>query len=121
MALQDLQYIGERLKPRYWQLWPCDIHNYTGSACLITEGYEYLFICFVTKAINLEAVTNLSKSAFLAALARFHFLSRIRYGYIFRQQDQFIGESKNLKGEFRGFLEELGSWINYTYGSRMLI
>ena len=43
---------------------PFDIGNYTGRACLITQGCMRLFICFVTKAIRLEAVSKFSTSAF---------------------------------------------------------
>lgn len=50
---------------------PFDIKNYSGRACLITKGYVCVFVCFSTKAIHLEATSNLSTSAFLAAFCRF--------------------------------------------------
>ncbi|XP_065362054.1 uncharacterized protein LOC135955625 [Calliphora vicina] len=50
---------------------PFDIRNFTGRACLITKGYVCLFICFATKAVHLEAVSDLTTQAFLAAFARF--------------------------------------------------
>ncbi|XP_039965292.1 uncharacterized protein LOC120777820 [Bactrocera tryoni] len=50
---------------------PYDIKNYTGRACLITKGYICVFVCFSTKAIHLEPVSDLTTQAFLAAFSRF--------------------------------------------------
>lgn len=50
---------------------PFDIKNYTGRACLITKGYVCVFVCFSTKAIHLEATSDLTSEKFLAAFARF--------------------------------------------------
>ena len=90
-----------------------DIRNYTGRACLITKGYLCLFIYFATKAIYLEAVSNLSTSAFLA-----------RCGYpkdmYSDNGTNFIGAWKILNSEIQNFLKESGSQVNGTYGSRRL-
>jgi len=50
---------------------PFEIKNYTGRACLITKGYVCVFVCFCTKAIHLEATSDLTAEKFLAAFARF--------------------------------------------------
>lgn len=50
---------------------PFELKTFTGRSCKITKGYTCLFVCFSTKAIHLEAVSDLSTSAFLAAFARF--------------------------------------------------
>lgn len=50
---------------------PYSIKNYTGRACLITKGYICVFVCFATKAIHLEPVSNLTTQAFMAAFVRF--------------------------------------------------
>ncbi|XP_075150815.1 uncharacterized protein LOC142224922 [Haematobia irritans] len=41
------------------------------QACLITKGYVCIFACFSIKAVHLEATTDLSTQAFLAAFAQF--------------------------------------------------
>ncbi|XP_060665574.1 uncharacterized protein LOC132797817 [Drosophila nasuta] len=50
---------------------PFEIKNYTGRACLITKGYVCVFVCFSTKAIHLEATSDLTTEKFLAAFSRF--------------------------------------------------
>ncbi|XP_075150517.1 uncharacterized protein LOC142224622 [Haematobia irritans] len=50
---------------------PFSIKNFTGRACLITKGYVCIFVCFSTKAIHLEATSDMSTQSFMAALARF--------------------------------------------------
>ena len=46
---------------------PFDIKNLTGRKCLITKGYVCIFVCFSTKAIHLEATSDLSTTTFLSA------------------------------------------------------
>ncbi|XP_062122030.1 uncharacterized protein LOC133835891 [Drosophila sulfurigaster albostrigata] len=50
---------------------PFEVKNYTGRACLITKGYVCVFVCFSTKAILLEATSDLTTEKFLAAFSRF--------------------------------------------------
>ncbi|XP_058975815.1 uncharacterized protein LOC131801289 [Musca domestica] len=50
---------------------PVEIKNFSGRGCRISKGYICLFVCFATKAIHLEPVSDLSTPAFIAALARF--------------------------------------------------
>ena len=50
---------------------PIVIKQSTARNSVTTKGYICLFICMVTKALHLEAVTNLSTDAFLAAFRRF--------------------------------------------------
>ena len=79
-----------------------DIRNYTCRACLITKGFFSLFICFATKAIYLEAVSNLSTSAFLVALARF--ISRRGYATdMDSDNDTNCMSVEDLKEEIPGF------------------
>ncbi|XP_059224869.1 uncharacterized protein LOC131997670 [Stomoxys calcitrans] len=50
---------------------PFNIKSYSGRACVITKGYICIFVCFATKAVHLEATTDLSSQSFLAAFSRF--------------------------------------------------
>ncbi|XP_046808485.1 uncharacterized protein LOC111690866 [Lucilia cuprina] len=50
---------------------PFNIKTYVGRGCKVTKGYVLVFVCFSTKAIHLEATSEISTQAFLAAFARF--------------------------------------------------
>lgn len=50
---------------------PFYIKNYSGRACLITRGHVCVFVCFSTKAIQLEGTSDLSTPTFLAAFSGF--------------------------------------------------
>lgn len=49
---------------------PIDIRNKLGRNPQITRGYVCVFICFATRAIHLELVSNGTKEAFIQTLRR---------------------------------------------------
>ncbi|GFY23123.1 integrase catalytic domain-containing protein [Trichonephila clavipes] len=50
---------------------PINILRYRGRGARTTKGYIALFVCFVTKALHLELVSDLTSEAFIASLKRF--------------------------------------------------
>ena len=48
-----------------------DIKSVRGRGSTTTKGYVCVFLCFATKVIHLEAVSELTSNAFLAAFSRF--------------------------------------------------
>lgn len=79
---------------------PFDIKTYTGRSCRITKGYVCIFVCFATKAIHLEATSELSTSSFLGGFSRF--VSRRGCPQHLHSDNgtNFVGASKILAKEF---------------------
>ncbi|XP_050338954.1 uncharacterized protein LOC126765282 [Bactrocera neohumeralis] len=86
---------------------PYDIKNYTGRACLITKGYVCVFVCFATKAIHLEPVSDLTTNAFMAAFARFFSRRGCPADLYSDNGTNFVGASKLLIKDRREFMKSL--------------
>ncbi|XP_075150747.1 uncharacterized protein LOC142224855 [Haematobia irritans] len=72
---------------------PFEVKSFTGRYCRITKGYVCVFVCFATRAIHLEAVSDLSTAGFLAAFHRF-FARRGCPATIFSDNGtNFVGEA----------------------------
>lgn len=71
-----------------------------------SKGYIALFVCFTTQVVHLEAVSDLSTSAFIAAFFRFS----SRYGL---PNKVYSDNATNLRGAARKFCE-LYEQINTT-------
>lgn len=50
---------------------PFELRTSSGRGHKTTKGYLCIFVCYATKAVHLEAVSNLTSTAFIAALRRF--------------------------------------------------
>ncbi|XP_075163230.1 uncharacterized protein LOC142235861 [Haematobia irritans] len=79
---------------------PFDIKSYSGRSCRISKGYTCVFVCFSTKAIHLEATSELSTSAFLAAFSRFVSRRGCPLHLYSDNGTNFIGASRTLAKEF---------------------
>ncbi|XP_037955049.1 uncharacterized protein LOC119684956 [Teleopsis dalmanni] len=73
------------------------------------KGYIAVFICMATKAIHLEAVSDLSTDAFLAALRRF-FGRRGKSSHLYSDNDtNFVGAAKKIDDEYEKTIRKLSS------------
>ena len=82
-----------------------------GRGVKTTKGYVAVFICMATKAVHMELVSDLTSSAFLAALKRMA-ARRGLPGHIYSDQGtNFVGANKILKQEF----EELKQVFNQEF------
>ncbi|XP_060665549.1 uncharacterized protein LOC132797787 [Drosophila nasuta] len=79
---------------------PFEIKNYTGRACLITKGYVCVFVCFSTKAIHLEATSDLTTEKFLAAFSRFIARRGCPYQMYSDNGKTFVGADKVIFNDF---------------------
>ncbi|XP_059223145.1 uncharacterized protein LOC131996956 [Stomoxys calcitrans] len=79
---------------------PFDIKYYGGRGCRMTKGYVCVFVCFSTKAIHLEATSDLSTSAFLAAFSRFIARRGCPLHIHSDNGTTFVGASRSLAKEF---------------------
>ncbi|XP_055522570.1 uncharacterized protein LOC129716754 [Wyeomyia smithii] len=85
---------------------PVNIINRRTRGATSSKGYIALFVCFCTRAVHLEAVSDLSTSAFIAAFIRFS----SRYGLPSRIHSD---NATNFRGAARKF-RELYRHINET-------
>ncbi|UYV75423.1 hypothetical protein LAZ67_13000216 [Cordylochernes scorpioides] len=71
-----------------------------GRGRKVGKGYICLFVCFVTRAVHMELVTDASTPTFLAAFKRF-VARRGRCNKIYSGQGtNFVGAAKKLKSDF---------------------
>ncbi|XP_041449668.1 uncharacterized protein LOC121404393 [Drosophila obscura] len=87
------------------------------GACRISKGYVCEFVCFGTKAIPLEATSDLSTDTFLAAFARFI----VRRGCPHEVQSDngrnFVGASRSLAADL---LEAIRTRTSAVYSQQRL-
>lgn len=86
---------------------PFTIRNFTGRACLLTKGYACIFVCFATKAVHLEATSDLSTQAFLAAFARFIGRRGCPAQIFSDNGTNFVGAADLLKKDREKFIRDL--------------
>lgn len=76
----------------------------------ISKAYIALFVCFNTKALHLELVTDLTTECFMAALRRFTARRGICARIFSDNRTNFVGAARELK-EIYQFLEKNGETI----------
>ncbi|XP_065354551.1 uncharacterized protein LOC135949022 [Calliphora vicina] len=94
---------------------PFDIKNFTGRACLITKGYICIFVCFATKAVHLEAASDLSTQSFLAAFSRF-IGRRGCPAHIYSDNGKnFVGAAEFIRKERLDFIKTLQNQVTQHF------
>ncbi|XP_075158181.1 uncharacterized protein LOC142231459 [Haematobia irritans] len=96
---------------------PFDIKSFSGRACRITKGYSCVFVCFATKAIHLEAVSDLSTNKFLAAFSRFVSRRGCPLHLYSDNGTNFVGASKILA---KDFLQSSKQYVESNYALQRL-
>lgn len=76
---------------------PIPVKNSSLRSSVVSKGYICLFICMVTKAIHLEAVSDLTTNSFLAAFRRFVSRRGACTDVYSDCGTNFVGASKELK------------------------
>lgn len=77
-----------------------EVKSNKGRGIKTTKGYVCVFICMATKAVHLELVSDLSSSAFLAALRRLAARRGTPRHMYSDNGTNFVGANKQLKQEF---------------------
>lgn len=80
---------------------PVHIRCSKGRGIKTYKGYIAVFVCMATKAVHLEAVSDLTTEAFMAALKRF-FARRGTSAHIYSDNGtNFVGANKKLDADFK--------------------
>lgn len=99
---------------------PFDLKTFSGRGCRITKGYVCLFVCFATKAIHLEAVSDLSTSAFTAALIRFVSRRGCPNKIYSDNGRNFVGTAREIRENLQKCLAGLKDEATVRYGQQQL-
>ncbi|XP_075163389.1 uncharacterized protein LOC142236024 [Haematobia irritans] len=96
---------------------PFDLKSSSLRKSPIIKGYVSVFVCFATKAIHLEACSELSSAAFEAAFARFVGRRGLPHRIVSDNGRNFLGASRNLTREFAKFLRCTSTDIAEKYAT----
>lgn len=77
-----------------------------GRGIKSTKGWIAVFVCFTTKAVHLELVSDLSTEAFLAALRRFTSRRGLPLEIHSDNGTNFQGASKEIRKQFKAVIKE---------------
>lgn len=86
-----------------------DVKANKGRGIKLTKGYIAVFVCFATKAVHLELVSDLSTPTFLAAFKRFCSRRGVPKHVYSDNGTNFIGASRVIKKEYREALQMINT------------
>ncbi|GFT11218.1 integrase catalytic domain-containing protein [Trichonephila clavipes] len=93
---------------------PINILRYRGRGAKTTKGYIALFVCFVTKALHLELVSDLTSEAFIASLKRFCARRGAPKHIYCDNGTTFVGARRKLQEIFK-FVSKLNENEHFCY------
>lgn len=99
---------------------PFDIKSFSGRACRISKGYVCVFVCFATKAVHLEAASDLSTATFLATFHRFIGRRGCPKSLFSDNGTNFVGASREIEKNFRIFIRECRDTVCSALGYQEL-
>lgn len=82
-----------------------------GRQRVLRQSYIALFVCFSTKALHLEIVSDLTTESFLAAFTRFISRRGLPHEVQSDNGGNFTGAAKQIKTQIAEFISEKGSEI----------
>ncbi|XP_075167689.1 uncharacterized protein LOC142239809 [Haematobia irritans] len=99
---------------------PFDLKTFSGRGSRISKGYVCLFICFASRAIHLEAVSDLSTVAFMAALTRFVSRRGCPSRIYLDNGRNFVGAAREIRRNFAKVIFEMKCESITRYGQQKL-
>ncbi|GFU96474.1 integrase catalytic domain-containing protein [Trichonephila clavipes] len=93
---------------------PINILRYRGRGAKTTKGYIALVVCFVTKALHLELVSDLTSEAFIASLKRFCARRGAPKHIYCDNGTTFVGARRKLQEIFK-FVSKLNENEHFCY------
>ncbi|GFT81900.1 integrase catalytic domain-containing protein [Trichonephila clavipes] len=93
---------------------PINVLRYRGRGAKTTKGYIALFVCFVTKALHLELVSDLTSEAFIASLKRFCAKRGAPKHIYCDNGTTFVGARRKLQEIFK-FVSKLNENEHFCY------
>lgn len=94
---------------------PFEIKTSTVRNAPYLKGYVSVFVCFSTKAIHLEACSELSTVAFRAAFSRFVGRRGLPHRIVSDNGRNFLGASRELGREFTSFMKSAATDVSQKY------
>lgn len=90
---------------------PIDIRMSKGRGAKCHKGYIVLFVCLCTKAVHLEAVSDMTTASFIAAYRRFSARRGLPQHMYSDNGTNFVGASKVLRKEVKANLMSISDDI----------